>query len=364
MAGLTPRPGILEIQPYVGGKTSGTGIVGRRIVKLASNESALGPSPRAVAAYQDAVVRIDRYPDGGAVELRAALAQHHGIDSRQVICGNGSDELLSLVARAYAGPGDDVLISQFGFLMCPIITHSVGARPVVATETDLTADIDALLATLTPRTRVVFLANPNNPTGSYVCETELQRFVAELPANVILVIDAAYAEFVRADDYVSGRTLVESCENVVMTRTFSKAYGLAGLRLGWAYCSLPVADVLNRLRGPFNVSAPALAAGLAALEDVEHTESVVRHNDTFRSWLSDALSNLGLTVYPSAANFVLVEFPSNSGRDAENADRFLAAKGIIPRAMANYGLPDCLRITVGSEADLQVLTAALGEFMA
>ena len=364
MAGLKPRPGILEIQPYVGGKSTVPGIAGRRIIKLASNESALGPSPRVIAAYHDAVTRIDRYPDGSAVDLRTALAEHHGLESCQVICGNGSDELLSLVARAYAGPGDDVLISQFGFLMYPIIAHSVGARPVVARETNLTADIDALLGKLTPRTRVVFLANPNNPTGSYVSETELRRFISQLPENVILVIDAAYAEFVRDDDYVSGRSLVESYENVVMTRTFSKAYGLAGLRLGWAYCSPPVADVLNRLRGPFNVTTPALAAGLAALEDVEHTELVVRHNDTFRPWLSDALRKLGLTVYPSAANFVLVGFPTNSGRDAESADRFLAAKGIIPRTTANYGLPDCLRITVGSEADLRELAGALGEFMA
>ena len=364
MAGLTPRPGILDIRPYVGAKSSVKGFAGGRVIKLASNESALGPSPRALAAYHDAAATLDRYPDGGATDLRAAVAERHGLDARRLVCGSGSDELLSLVARAYVGPGDDVLISQFGFLMYPIIAHSVGARPVTAEETNLTADVDALLANITARTRLVFLANPNNPTGSYLTTQELQRLHARLPEDVILVIDAAYAEFVREDDYEPGCVLVDGYENVVMTRTFSKAYGLAGLRLGWAYCSEQVADVLNRLRGPFNVSAPALAAGAAALADTSYTDTVLRHNDTFRPWLSDALKALGLTVYPSVANFVLVGFSSNSGRDAESADRFLAAKGIIPRTLSNYGLPDCLRITVGREADLRALVAALGEFMA
>ncbi len=363
MASLTPRPGILDITPYFGGKSSIDGFPADRIVKLASNESALGPSPRAVAAHHEAVNHLARYPDGGATALRETLANHHDLDVRRIVCGNGSDELIGLLARAYAGGGDEVLMSRYGFLVYPIVARAVGARPVMAPEIDLTADVDALLARVTPRTRIVFLANPNNPTGSYLSRSALGRLHAGLPGDVLLVVDAAYAEYVGAADYESGRGLVDDFDNVVMTRTFSKIHGLAGLRLGWAYCSLAVAEILNRLRAPFNVNAPALAAGVAALGDVAHTRASRRHNETFRPWLEAALGDLGLQVYPSVANFVLVRFPPNSGRDAETANAFLTGKGIIPRTLGNYGLPECLRITVGTEPDLRALVTALAEFM-
>ncbi len=360
MAGPTPRPGLLGITPYVGGKSTAPG---GRVIKLASNESPLGPSPRALAAYREAADTLFRYPDGGSTALRTALAAHHGIDAGRIVCGNGSDELLALLARGYAGPGDEVLHSEHGFLMYAISARAAGATPVGAPETALCADVDALLAAATPRTRIVFLANPNSPTGSYLPASELRRLRAGLADDVLLVIDAAYAEYVGADDYEAGMALVDAGDNVVMTRTFSKIYGLAALRLGWAYCPAGVADALNRIRGPFNVTAPALAAGEAALADREFTDRVRAHNDRWLPWLSQALTDLGLTVPPSVGNFVLVRFPGGNGRDAEAANAFLMARGIIPRTMAGYGLPDSLRVTVGLEDELRELVAALAEFM-
>ncbi len=358
-----PRPGILDITPYVGGKASAGPGTARPTIKLSSNESALGPSPRAVEAYRAAAATLHRYPDGGATALREALAARHGLDPDRIVCGNGSDELLSLIARAYAGPGDEVLYSAYGFLVYPIAAKSAGATPVAAPERDLSTDVDALIARAGPKTRIVFVANPNNPTGCCLPAREIARLRAGLPAEALLVIDAAYAEYVGDPDYEPGAALVEAHDNVVMTRTFSKIFGLAGLRLGWAYCPAAVADVLNRVRGPFNVTAPALAAGEAALGDTEHLAAARRHNDRWRPWLSEKLSALGLDVRPSAANFVLVRFPQSEGRDADAANAFLMARGIVPRTMREYRLPDCLRITIGLEDEMRAVADALAEFM-
>ncbi|MFQ5958456.1 MAG: histidinol-phosphate transaminase [Alphaproteobacteria bacterium] len=363
MAGPTPRPGILDIEAYVGGCSAVPAAPGGRVIRLASNESPLGPSPRAVAAYHEAAATLHRYPDGGATALRTALAARHGIDAGRIVCGDGSDELLALLARAYAGPGDEVLYSEYGFLVYPIAARTAGAEPVATPEPELRADVDALIARASARTRVVFLANPNNPTGSYLSDRELRRLREGLPESALLVVDAAYAEYVGEADYSPGKDLVEDFDNVVMTRTFSKIYGLAALRLGWAYCPAAVADVLNRVRGPFNVTGPALAAGEAALADREHTAKARRHNDRIRPWLTDALSRLGLEVHPSVGNFVLVRFPRAEGRDADTAHAFLTERGIIPRTLREYRLPDSLRITVGLEDDLQALVDALAEFM-
>ena len=361
MTAPTPRPGILDITPYVGGKSS-AGDAGRTI-KLSSNESPLGPSPRAVEAYRAAGATLHRYPDGGATALREALAAQHGLDPARIVCGNGSDELLALLTRAYAGPGDEVLYSEYGFLIYPIAARSAGATPVAAPERDLRMDVDALLERAGERTRVVFIANPNNPTGDYLPATEVARLRAGLPETTLLVIDAAYAEYVGARDYDDGAALVAAHDNVVMTRTFSKIHGLAALRLGWAYCPASVADVLNRIRGPFNVTAPALAAGVAALADRAHRDAARRHNDRWLPWLSAALSRLGLDARPSVGNFVLVRFPTGPGRDADAANAFLMARGIVPRTMREYRLPDSLRITVGLEDEMRAVVDALAEFM-
>ena len=293
---LIVRPGILDIAAYVPGDHSlpGEGPVHR----MASNESALGASPKAVEAYRTLAADLHRYPDGSAKTLRAAIGRELGIEADRIVCGAGSDDVLQLLVRAYAGPGDEVLYTQHGFLVYPIAAKAVGATPVAAPETDLRTDVDALLKAVTPKTRICFVANPNNPTGSYVTGAELKRLRAGLPDNVLLVIDAAYAEYVDLPDYESGLEMVRNSGNVVMTRTFSKIFGLAALRLGWAYCPPAVADVLNRIRGPFNVPAPAQAAGVAAIADRTHTAKAKAHNDRWLPWFAQRMRALGLHPYP------------------------------------------------------------------
>ncbi len=347
-----PRPGILDIAAYVGGEASLPGV--NRVIRLASNENPLGPSAKAMAAYRALAPELHRYPDGGATALRRAIAGTFKLDAARIVCGAGSDELIGLLVRAYAGIGDEVLFSRHGFLMYAISARTVGAVPVAAPETDLTADIDQMLAHVTPRTKICFLANPNNPTGSWLPKREVARLRAGLPENVVLAIDAAYAEYMTEAEYEPGVALVESHDNVVMLRTFSKIYGLAALRIGWAYAAPAIADVLNRVRGPFNVSAPALAAAEAALADTSHVENSRAHNARMRSWFLERLAKLGLEAWPSGGNFVLVRFP-----DVDTAVKQLNARGVIPRRMAPYGLPDCLRITVGTGEDMEIAADAL-----
>jgi histidinol-phosphate aminotransferase len=357
-----PRPGIEEIAPYVGGESKIAGV--ERVIKLASNESALGPSPLAVAALREAAATSHRYPDGSCKALREALADRHDLDPARIVCGAGSDELITLLCRAYAGPGDEVLYTEHGFLMYSIAARTVGATPIKVPETRLTADVDALLAKVSDNTRMVFLANPNNPTGSYIPESEMIRLRAGLPENVVLVIDAAYAEYMSPtlNDYGPGTRLVEAGENVVMTRTFSKIFALGGLRLGWAYCPAAIADILNRVRNPFNVASAAQLAGIAALSDAPLVERARLHNDKWRAWTTKQLRGLGLEVPQSFGNFVLVRFAAEPDRNAAAADAFLKARGIIARGMAAYGLPESLRITIGLEDEMRAVVAALAEF--
>ncbi len=359
--GLVPRPGILDIAPYVGGEAKITGI--GRPIRLASNESALGPSPKAMTAYRALAAEIHRYPEGNALELREALGRKHRLDPSRIVCGAGSDELIALLLRCYAGPGDEVLYSRHGFLMYPIGAQSVGATPVAAPERALTTDVDALLTRVTDRTRIVFVANPNNPTGTYLGSDEMARLHAGLPSSVLLAIDAAYAEFVNRNDYQPGTALVDRAENVVMLRTFSKIYALAGLRLGWAYCPPAIGDLLNRVRGPFNVSAPALAAGIAAVEDVEALNRARAHNERWLPWFSERLAALGIPLTPSVANFVLARFPDEPRRSAEAAFAFLQSQGILTRKMGGYGLPQHLRITIGTGSEMETVAKALAGFM-
>jgi histidinol-phosphate aminotransferase len=354
---LKPRPGIAEIAPYVGGEASLPGV--ERPAKLSSNENPLGPSPKAMAAFRAACADLHRYPDGGAERLRAGIAGRFGLEAERIVCGNGSDELIALLSRAYAGPGDEVLFSRHGFLMYRISALAVGATPRAAPETELRTDVEALLALVGPATRILYLGNPNNPTGSYLSAAEVGELRRRLPPEVLLVLDAAYAEYVEAADYEPGAALVRAGDHTVMLRTFSKIYGLAGLRLGWAYCPPAIADVLNRVRGPFNTSAPAQAAALAALEDHEHEARSRDHNRIWRDWLAGALTAVGYRTYPSVCNFLLVEFA-----DAEAADAHLKSCGLIVRKMGAYGLPQCLRITIGSEAETRATAAALAELAA
>jgi histidinol-phosphate aminotransferase len=359
-ANPTPRPGILDIAPYVGGESKVTGM--SRVIRLASNESALGPSRRAVEAYHAAASNLHRYPDGASHELREALGRRHGLDPRRIVCGTGSDELINLLARCYAGPGDEVLYSRHGFLLYPIAAQSVGALPIAVPEKSLTADADGFLARVSEKTRLVFIANPNNPTGTFLSQDAIRRLHAGLPRSTVLVIDSAYAEFVTRNDYEPGIELVDAAENVVMLRTFSKIYALGGLRIGWGYFSAPIADVMNRVRGVFNINLPAQAAAVAALEDIAAVDRAREHNDMWRAWLERELKALGLAVTPSVANFVLVRFPA-APRNAEAAFAFLQSQGILVRKMGAYGLGEHLRITIGLEEELRAVVAALGEFL-
>jgi len=361
MPSPTPVPGVLDIQPYVGGRSAAPGAT--RVFKLSSNESPLGPSPKAVAAFAEAADKLASYPEGSSALLREAVADIYGLNPDRIVCGNGSDELLHLITQCYCRPGDEVLFSEHGFLVYPIAARAASAIPVTAPETGLTANVDALIAKLSPKTRIVFLANPNNPTGTYLPAEEVKRLHAALSPETILVLDAAYAEYVKRNDYEAGIELVANSENVVMTRTLSKVYGLAALRVGWAFCPEGIACVLNRTRGPFNVSIPAQLAGAAALRDTAFTEAAVAHNTEWLAYLAGELTRVGYRVTAGVGNFVLVHFePSPSKRNASAADVFLMQRGLIVRGVANYGLPDALRISVGTEEANRLLVAALRDF--
>jgi histidinol-phosphate aminotransferase len=358
-SGPVPKNGILDIHAYVPGKS---GAKTGKVYKLSSNESPLGPSPHAVLAFaHSGAGNLALYPDGTAAALREAIANRYALKPAQIVCGSGSDELLQLLAHAYLSEGDEAIYSQYGFLVYPIAISSNGAKAIVAPEHDYVADVGEILSRVTAKTKIVFLANPNNPTGTYLSFNDVKRLHAGLPTHVLLVLDAAYAEYVLANDYDSGIALVENHSNVVMTRTFSKIYGLAALRLGWAYCPPAIADVLNRIRGPFNVSAPALAAGAAAMKDTGFIDAAIAHNAKWLSWLNVEIKKLGIQVTPSVGNFLLMHF-----KDAENAaaaDQFLTSRGFILRRVDAYGLPHALRLTVGTEEANHAFIAALTEFL-
>ncbi|MGB0629303.1 MAG: histidinol-phosphate transaminase [Alphaproteobacteria bacterium] len=361
MMALTPRPGIMDMAPYVPGASKVDGV--DRIIKLSSNEGALGPSPKATAAYEALGSTLHRYPDGGSIELREAIGARNGLNPNRIVCGAGSDEVLSLLARAYAGPGDEILFGEHAFVMYPLFAMSVGATPVKAPETNFTVTVDALLSKVTERTRIVYVANPNNPTGTMVTSDEMARLRAGLRDDILLVIDAAYAEYVTRNDYSPGVELVDAGENVVMTRTFSKIYAMGGARLGWAYCPEAVADVLNRIRPPFNVTSGAQAAGIAAVNDVEFLTRSRDHNTAWLPWLSERLSKMGLDVVPSAGNFVLVRFPEDGPHTADAAMAFLTSRGIIPRGTGSAGIPEGIRITIGLEDEMRLVADAMSNFL-
>jgi histidinol-phosphate aminotransferase len=306
---------------------------------------------------------LQDYPDGAATPLREAIGKQFGLDPARIVCGAGSDDLLNLLADAYLQDGDEAIYTTHGFLVYPIATLGSGATPVVAAETNHTADVDAILAKVNERTRMVFIANPNNPTGTYIPFDELKRLHRSLPPHVLLVVDAAYSEYVRRNDYEAGIELVATSDNVVMTRTFSKIYGLAALRLGWMYGPAHVVDAINRIRGPFNVNTAAMMAGIAAINDTAHTETARAHNEKWLGWLTDEVRKLGLTVTPSVANFLLIHFPTTKGKTAAEADAFLTSRGLILRRVSAYHLPDALRMTVGSEEANRLAVNALAEFM-
>jgi len=356
-----PRPGVLDIEAYVPGKSMAPGVA--RVFKLSANETPLGPSPNAVAAYQAAANSLHDYPEGSAAKLREAIGRAFGLDPARIVCGAGSDDLLNLLAHAYLAPGDEAIYTAHGFRIYPIFTLAAGGRPVMAAEKNYTADVDSILDAVTDRTRIVFLANPNNPTGTYLPFDEIKRMHRALPPHVLLVLDAAYAEYVRRNDYEAGIELVATTDNTVMTRTFSKIHGLAALRLGWMYGPAHVVEAVNRIRGPFNVNTPAMLAGIAAIDDTAHLELSRAHNARWLPWLTEEIGKLGLEVTPSVANFILIHFPKAKGRTAEDANTFLLSRGLILRQVGSYDLPDALRLTVGTEEANRLVLKALADFM-
>jgi histidinol-phosphate aminotransferase len=361
-----PKPGILEISPYVGGQASVAGVA--KVCKLSSNESPLGPSPKALAALEDAKPSLSLYPEGSARLLREAIAEVHNLDpARIVTSGDGSDALLTMLANAYLQPGDECLFSEHAFLVYKIATLANSAVPVIVpektTNSAIKVDVDTMLAAVTPKTRMVYIANPNNPTGSYLNRDEMARLYAGLPKEVMLVIDAAYSEYVTAKDYDAGMEMAIRYPNVVMTRTFSKLYGLAGLRIGWMVGSEAVCDVINRIRGPFNTALMQQLVGAAAVRDRDHFWAAVKHNNEWLPWVTAGIRKTGLRVDDSVANFVLIHFPSQGEKTAAKADAFLKQSGVILRGVASYGLPNCLRMTVGTEEQNRLAVSLLQQFM-
>lgn len=357
----SPRSSVKQIEAYVPGKSSAAGVA--NIYKLSSNETPLGPSPAALAAAQEALGHLALYPDGNSTKLRQTIAARFGLDPDRIVCSNGSDELLTLLAHIYLNPGDEGIITEHGFLVYKIAILAAGGVPVVVPEKDCRVDVDAILARVTERTKLVYIANPANPTGTYLPFEEVKRLQVSLPSNTLLVLDAAYAEYVRRNDYSAGLELVATSDNVVMTRTFSKIHGLANLRLGWMVAPAEIVDAVNRVRGPFNVNGVALAAGVASMHDDAHVAKAAAHNEQWLAWLTSEIERIGLKVTPSVTNFLLIHFPQQPGKTAADADEFLSARGLILRRVTGYGFPHALRMTVGAEEPNRLVVEALQEFM-
>lgn len=358
--GPSPKGWIAAIAPYVPGKA--TSDDGRPVAKLSANENPLGTGMAAREAFARASADLATYPDPAATRLREAIAQVHGLDPARVIYGTGSDELLHIAASAYAGPGDEILYVRYGFSVYDIAARRVGATPVVAPDSDYGTDVDALLACVTGRTRVVFVANPNNPTGTMTPRAEIARLHAGLPSDVLLVLDQAYAEYLEAGEDDGGLDLARSAPNVLVTRTFSKIFGLAAERIGWGYASAPVIEALHRIRAPFNVTSAGQAAAAAAIADAEWVEASRDHNRRWRQWFCDeigSMGNHGLSVVPSKANFVLLLFDGKL--TAEAAYQELMRGGYATRWLPGQGLPNALRITIGTEAQMRAVAGLLRE---
>ncbi|MEZ5757547.1 MAG: histidinol-phosphate transaminase [Emcibacteraceae bacterium] len=360
MSGPKTHSWIDDLEIYIAGKAKVDNV--KNIHKLSANESALGPSPKAMEAYRNAAGELHRYPDPAYYDLREALAQKHNIKAENIVCGVGSDEILKLACRAYLSPGDHALYVAHSFSMYPIAIKAMGAKAIEVEDIKYTANVDNILSSLNDKTRIIFIANPNNPTGTYLPRSEIERLWKTIPDDVLLVLDAAYAEFVCADDYDAGIDLVEKSENILMTRTFSKLYGLAALRLGWGYSNAKIAETLNKLRDPFNVPSSAQIAGIAALKDTEFETKAIAFNKKWRNWLSAEISSLGLHVIPSATNFILFRFDDNE-KSAAAANDYLMKNGYILRYYKGQGLEKFLRLTVGTEEENREIIKLLGKFL-
>lgn len=359
----SPKPisGIMDIAAYVVGKSSVKNMAKKNIIKLSSNETPLGTPKTAKQAYSKIVKNLHEYPNGDCQMLRQAIAKTYKLKANNIVCGSGSDELLALLAKAYLTKGDQAIYSQHGFLMYKINILASGAKPIMAKEKNYTTDIDEIIKHINKKTKMIFIANPNNPTGTYLSNTEIKKLHSQLPPNVLLVLDCAYGEYMSVKNYDCGTKLVEQYKNVVMTRTFSKIYGLASLRVGWAYAPPDIVDVLHRSRGPFNVNAAAIAAATAAVKDKKHIAKAVKHNEKWRKWVSEKLQLIGLKIIPSFGNFVLMQFANE--KQAKQANNYLLGKGIILRYLGEYGFNNALRMTIGTAQENKKTIKLLKEFL-
>ena len=360
MSGPQARPGVMRLSPYQQGQSAIEGI--SNPIKLSSNESSQGPSPLAIEAYQQAASQLNRYPDGSQSALREAIGETYDLNPQRIICGNGSDELIQLMARAYVGDGQEALLSENGFIMSNMHCTAQGADLVIAAERNYQVDVDAMLTLVSDKTRFCTIANPNNPTGTYIDGSELRRLHAGLPDNCLFLIDEAYAEYATAEDYDTGIALADEFDNVVVTRTFSKIYGLPFLRLGWAYCSAGIVDLVQRIRTPFNTNGAAMAAASAAVMDTAYIEEIRTHTASWRERISRTLTEIGIEVIPSQANFYLLRFAKDSNKSGGAAAAFLQSRGIIPRPAS--GADEFLRITIGVDHENEAVLHALSDYMA
>lgn len=358
MTHIQPQPGIMDIALYQGGKSHVEGVA--NVVKLSSNENPLGASPAAMQAVKDSASALTLYPSTDHGALRRAISEVHGLDADRIICGVGSDEVIAFLCQAYVGPGTEVVHTEHCFGMYRISTLAAGGTPIEVPERERVTDVDAILAACTERTRLVFIANPNNPTGTMISQAEVARLADGLPEQALLVLDGAYVEYVEGFDGHAG--LVDSRQNVVMTRTFSKIYGLGGLRVGWGYGPAHVIDVLNRVRGPFNLSSTALVAAEAAMRDQDWVAYCRAENARWRSWLAEALAEVGLPSDTSCTNYILVRFPDETA--AKGCLSALQDNGLLVRYTASFNLPAALRITIGDEAACHRVAEAVRAFQA
>lgn len=360
MTAPMPRPTIaamVRYNPNLSAPKAG------RIIRLSANEGALGPSPKAMQALAEVGNQIHHYPEEDPRGLAEVIGEAQGLDPERMIFGCGSDELIQALCQAYIDPGDEVIHTEYGFIMYPMSATVAGGVPVSAPDIDYRVSVDAILERVTDRTRIVFLANPNNPTGSYLSRAEVARLHRELPESVLLVIDAAYAEFVSRNDYSDGSELVEAAENVIMLRTFSKLYAMAGLRLGWGYGPRDVINAMHVVKQPFGANRGAVAAAIAAIGDTDFVQRSVSHNETWQPWTKARFEELGLTVLPSVTNFLMVRFPDEPSRNAAAAGEYLSERGILTRGMAGYGAPEFLRLSIGTEEEMRIVVDTVAEFL-
>lgn len=357
----TPKPGVLDITPYKPGKSEAAGIADP--LKLSANENILGSSPKAKAAYAGAIDKLNLYPDGRANILRAAVAKHFDVEPERLIFGCGSDEIFHLLNQTFLEAGDNIIQGEYGFGAYAIGARACQAEVRYAPEPNYRVDVDEILKLVDERTRLIFIANPANPTGTFVSGSEIRRLQANLPPSVLLVLDGAYAEFADDPNFDDGLDLARGVENVVVTRTFSKLHGLANLRVGWAYATEAVADAVDRIRLPFNTSLPAQMAAIEALGDLDFQRESLELVQRWRPWLTQQLGGLGLEPVPSAANFVLVGFPTTPGKTAAEAEEYMASRGLLVRAVGGYGLPNHLRITIGREEHNRAIVDALADYL-